>query len=34
VLEKHGFERIGVARNYLRIAGAWRDHLLYQRTAD
>lgn len=34
VLEKNGFERIGVARRYLLIAGAWRDHVLYQRTAD
>ena len=34
VLEKNRFERIGVARNYLRIAGAWRDHVLYQRAAD
>ncbi len=34
VLEKNGFERIGVARNYLHIDGAWRDHVLFQRTAD
>jgi [ribosomal protein S5]-alanine N-acetyltransferase len=34
VLEKNGFERIGLARNYLHIGGAWRDHLLFQRTAD
>ena len=33
VLEKNGFERIGLARGYLRIAGEWRDHLLFQRTA-
>jgi ribosomal-protein-alanine N-acetyltransferase len=31
VLEKNGFERIGVARGYLRIAGDWRDHALFQR---
>jgi ribosomal-protein-alanine N-acetyltransferase len=31
VLEKNGFERIGVARNYLHIAGNWRDHMLFQR---
>jgi ribosomal-protein-alanine N-acetyltransferase len=31
VLEKKGFERIGLARRYLCIAGAWRDHLLFQR---
>jgi ribosomal-protein-alanine N-acetyltransferase len=34
VLEKNGFERIGVARRYLHIAGAWRDHVLFQRVAD
>jgi [ribosomal protein S5]-alanine N-acetyltransferase len=34
VLEKNGFERIGLARRYLRIAGDWRDHWLYQRTVD
>ena len=34
VLEKNGFERIGVAPSYLRIAGAWRDHILFQRLAD
>jgi [ribosomal protein S5]-alanine N-acetyltransferase len=34
VLEKNGFELIGLARNYLYIGGAWRDHLLYQRTSD
>jgi len=34
VLEKNGFECIGLARNYLHIGGAWRDHLLFQRTAD
>jgi len=34
VLEKNGFEQIGLARRYLEIAGEWRDHLLYQRTAD
>lgn len=30
VLEKAGFEAIGLARDYLRIDGAWRDHVLYQ----
>ena len=34
VLEKNGFERIGVARDYLRIAGVWRDHVLFQRLAE
>ena len=33
VLEKNGFERIGIARDYLRIAGRWRDHVLFQRVA-
>lgn len=30
VLEKNGFERIGVARGYLHVGGEWRDHALYQ----
>jgi ribosomal-protein-alanine N-acetyltransferase len=34
VLEKNDFEPIGLARRYLEIAGVWRDHLLFQRTAD
>jgi ribosomal-protein-alanine N-acetyltransferase len=34
VLEKNGFERIGLARSYLHIDGAWRDHILFQRTND
>jgi len=34
VLEKNRFKLIGLARNYLHIGGAWRDHLLFQRTAD
>jgi ribosomal-protein-alanine N-acetyltransferase len=34
VLEKNGFERIGLARNYLRINGDWRDFLLFQRVED
>jgi len=34
VLEKNGFERIGVARRYLLIGGDWRDHVLFQRVAD
>ena len=31
VLEKNGFERVGVARSYLHVGGAWRDHVLFQR---
>lgn len=30
VLEKCGFERIGLARNYLQINGRWEDHYLHQ----
>jgi [ribosomal protein S5]-alanine N-acetyltransferase len=29
VLEKLGFREEGLARRYLRIAGAWEDHLLF-----
>jgi ribosomal-protein-alanine N-acetyltransferase len=29
LLERNGFQREGLARAYLRINGAWRDHLLY-----
>jgi [ribosomal protein S5]-alanine N-acetyltransferase len=29
--EKNGFERIGLAREYLCVSGRWRDHLLFQR---
>jgi ribosomal-protein-alanine N-acetyltransferase len=28
LLERLGFERIGLARRYLFIDGAWRDHVL------
>lgn len=31
VLEKCGFEGIGVAARYLHIDGKWRDHKLFQR---
>jgi ribosomal-protein-alanine N-acetyltransferase len=34
VLEKSGFERIGLARRYLRIDDEWRDFLLFQRLVD
>lgn len=33
VLERNGFTRIGVAVAYLKIAGQWQDHLMYQRVA-
>ncbi|WP_104180727.1 GNAT family N-acetyltransferase [Arthrobacter sp. B0490] len=31
VLDRTGFTLIGTAPSYLRIAGSWQDHLLYQR---
>jgi [ribosomal protein S5]-alanine N-acetyltransferase len=34
VLEKNEFDRIGLARGYLRIAGDWRDFVLFQRLSD
>jgi [ribosomal protein S5]-alanine N-acetyltransferase len=34
VLEKNSFERIGLARGYLRIAGDWQDFFLFQRLVD
>ncbi len=34
VLERTGFTREGFARGYLKINGAWRDHVLYGRVAD
>ncbi|HEY1564563.1 MAG TPA: GNAT family protein [Gaiellaceae bacterium] len=34
VLEKNGFDRIGLARKFLRIDDEWRDFLLFQRIAD
>jgi ribosomal-protein-alanine N-acetyltransferase len=30
VLERNGFVRFGLAPRYLRIAGRWQDHYLYQ----
>jgi [ribosomal protein S5]-alanine N-acetyltransferase len=30
VLDKNGFEAYGTARAYLRIAGQWQDHRMYQ----
>jgi ribosomal-protein-alanine N-acetyltransferase len=29
LLERNGFQREGLARAYLKIDGAWRDHVLY-----
>jgi ribosomal-protein-alanine N-acetyltransferase len=34
VLDRNGFTPFGVAPNYLRIAGAWCDHVLFQRTSE
>lgn len=31
VLEKNGFTLYGLAPKYLKIAGTWQDHLLFQR---
>lgn len=33
VLDRNGFMPFGVAVEYLRIDGAWRDHVLFQRTS-
>jgi ribosomal-protein-alanine N-acetyltransferase len=33
VLQRNGFTRIGLAPRYLKIAGRWQDHLLFQRVA-
>jgi [ribosomal protein S5]-alanine N-acetyltransferase len=34
VLGRNGFEQIGRARRYLKIAGEWQDHILFQRLED
>lgn len=34
VLEKAGFRREGLARKYLKINGAWQDHLLFASLSD
>jgi ribosomal-protein-alanine N-acetyltransferase len=34
VLQRNGFARFGLAERYLRIAGEWQDHVLWQRLAD
>lgn len=33
VLHRNGFERFGLAPEYLWIAGRWQDHILFQRLA-
>ncbi|MFF2271552.1 GNAT family N-acetyltransferase [Agromyces sp. NPDC058136] len=34
VLERNGFARFGLARRYLRIAGEWQDHAMFERLLD
>ena len=34
VLRRNAFAEMGISRRYLRIAGEWRDHLLFARTAE
>ncbi len=34
VLEKTGFSREGLARRYLKINGAWEDHVIFSRLED
>jgi len=34
VLEKNGFRREGLAQRYLRIAGEWRDHVIFAITVE
>ena len=34
VLTRNGFEQYGMAPHYLKIAGAWQDHLMFQRLDD
>ena len=34
VLERNGLTRYGLAPRYLFIRGAWRDHMLFQRTVE
>ena len=33
VLRRNGFHEVGLCPAYLEIAGSWRDHILFQRTA-
>lgn len=34
VLARNGFAQFGLARRYLRIAGEWQDHVLFERLLD
>jgi [ribosomal protein S5]-alanine N-acetyltransferase len=34
VLDRNGYIPFGLARAYLRIAGTWKDHVLFQRIGD
>ena len=34
VLQRNGFQRLGLAPKYLRIDGRWQDHILFQRLND
>ncbi len=34
VLDKNGFHAFGMAPKYLKIAGRWQDHVLYQRLSE
>ena len=34
IVEKLGFTQVGLASNYLHIAGDWRDHALFQILAE
>jgi ribosomal-protein-alanine N-acetyltransferase len=34
ILAKTGFEQYGLAPKYLKIAGIWQDHLMFQRLSD
>lgn len=34
VLERQGFTREGLARHYLKIAGAWEDHIIFSLLAE
>lgn len=34
VLQRNGFQQFGLAPRYLKIAGTWQDHLMFQRLTD